>query len=58
MLAEGFPGVVTRIKNVQYIITDGFPGDESEEKEKIVWLYSVGEVESIGELSGLEIELY
>ena len=48
-LAEDFTGIVTRIDGIQYIITDGFPGDEEEDKEKIVWLCSsLGEVESIG----------
>ena len=60
LLDEGFSGIVTRINGVQYIITNGFPGDESSEKEKIVWLLSVnGEVESIGELlEGGEIDLF
>jgi len=58
-LSEGFSGIVTRIKGVQYIITDGFPGDEGDEIEKIVWVCCNGEVESIGELlKGGEIELF
>ena len=58
-LSDGFSGIVTRIKGIQYIITDGFPGDEGDEIEKIVWVCCNGEVESIGELlNGDEIELF
>jgi hypothetical protein len=57
-LDEDFSGVVTRIGGVQYIITDGFPGDNKEDKEKIVWLVSsLGEVENIGIYDGENIIL-
>ena len=57
-LDEDFSGVVTRIGGIQYIITDGFPGDNKEDREKIVWLVSsLGEVENIGIYDGENIIL-
>jgi len=48
-LSENFSGIVTRINGMQYIITRGFPDDEEEEKEKVVWVCNnLGEVENIG----------
>ena len=56
-LTEDFSGVVTRIDGIQYIITDGFPDDDEEDKEKIVWLASsLGEVESIGVYNGILVK--
>ena len=59
-LAEGFYGIFKTINGVQYIITDGFPGDDEAEIVKIVWKCDDDrEVESIGELlEGGEIELF